>query len=209
MLVFGQAFVRQFIWRRVISIIAFNFNFYGTKKVKKYLWHIWKAVYSGSPWVKWVESTVLVPVSFTSGLCWFQANFKLIVFLFTSPVPFRKLSLRHLAYTCLAKGKCDCTKVGKSDQFANICQIFNNVAADLFSSLKLKLRLVGHSCHWPMQCNAGKLNDQIFFLFWKFKRLVGHHGRLPMARWTKVEGQPRSLRHQILFLFWDNFAAHI
>ena len=112
MLVFRQAFVRQFIWRRVISKYCFTFQLLRDKKGKKnYLWHIWKVVYSGSPWVKWVESTVLVPVSFTSGLCWFQANFKLIVFLFTSPVPFRKLSLRHLAYTCLAKGKCDCKKI--------------------------------------------------------------------------------------------------
>ena len=99
------------------------------------------------------------------------------------------MSLWHLAYTCLAKGKYDCTKVDKSGQFANICQIFNNVAADLFSSLKSKLRPVGHSLHWPMRCNAGRLNDWIFFsFFWKFRRSVGHPGRPPMARWTKVGG---------------------
>ena len=75
MLVFRQAFVRQFIWRRVISKYCFTFQLLRDKKGKKnYLWHIWKVVYSGSPWVKWVESTVLVPVSFTSGLCWFQIS---------------------------------------------------------------------------------------------------------------------------------------
>ena len=120
------------------------------------------------------------------------------------------MSLWHLAYTCLAKGKYDCTKVDKSGQFANICQIFNNVAADLFSRLKSKLRPVGHSLHWPMRCNAGRLNDWIFFPF--FENLEGRLVTLAPSQWPdepKLGGQPRSLRHQILFLFWDNFAVHI
>ena len=91
------------------------------------------------------------------------------------------MSLWHLAYTCLAKGKYDCTKVDKSGQFANICQIFNNVAADLFSGLKSKFRLVCHSLHWPMQCNAGRLNDWIFFPF--FETLKGWLVTLAASQW--------------------------